>query len=339
MTFSNELLLSLQMQQSLKDRELLKHIDSIVVLPKGHSTQVRAAISATSYIYENKNMAPPPSRNFKLIAFLKSNNVVKKDLMCTKECVGKSKCMILPFSTIEQCQCPATFDGELCGERSKTGYANDLNSMLKESITIPQLSDIFFKVKDIQEDMADGFGSINHALDDLSRTFKTVFQDFSGNMEKLILEQNLRIKYGETLRVIREAIFTSNQLFRPSEEDIRIGKHNNVQMMNHAKGLIMTNKMRSWVNALDRIFKGPSDELLGKIPPLLEATMSTRENTACTESYKKHIDLIAERFYLLQSETFLMYMQARNALNLETSWIAEEYKRQVESQVIWVTFF
>ena len=327
--FTIQLLLFLQVRQSLKDRGLLRHIETIVLLKKDHSTKVKAAISATSYINRNTFKEPPKDKydlnkltsymvtNFKLVVFLKSKKVVEKDLLCTKKCVGESKCILLPFSTIEQCQCPATFDGDLCDQRSNTSFANDLNSMLKESITIPQLSDVFFEVKDIQEDIADGFGSINNALNNLSKTFKTAFQEFSGNMEKLILEQNLLIKHGDTLSVIQKAIETSNQLFRPSEKDIRVGKYKEELMINHAKDLIMTNKMRTWVSDLDRIFKGPSGQIIGKIPPLLEATMDKGENTACTESYKKHIDLIAKRFYLLQSETFMMYIQARNALKLE----------------------
>ena len=340
-----------------------KHVESILVLPENHAIQIRATVSSSSYIKQKiiyyqkicgrkkreilekrtgaQFRAGPECETeinrYTVVVFFKSKKVVKKiegGSTCTKMCVGESKCRYLPFSTLQQCLCPANYDGELCDERSNTSFANDLNLMLKESITIPQLSDVFFKVQDIQEDIAEGFGSINNALNSLTKTFKSAFQEFSGNMKKLFKETQLLVKYGPELDNLRDAIIKSNDLFSPSDEDIKNGMYDEEQMLFLAKDLIIKLKVSKWVRMLDKMFKGQQNGLITKIPALLLSTMNKRESSACSNAYKRNIDTIAKRFYLLQSETFLMYIQARNVLKKETSWVVDKYKKQVESQVI-----
>ena len=310
----------------------------MALLPLHHPIQTRMAVTEVSYIRQKMELVKPNMAFLQLLVFFKSDKFVEKDSTCTKKCVGKSKCKTLPFSFLDYCQCPANFDGDLCDLRSSTSFSYDINSLLMEAITIPQLSDVFFKVKDIQEDVANGFGNIKSSLKSLGRTFQNAFHDFSGKIKRLFLKQSVRIKYESSLTDMQMAIDISSELFNPSKKDTRIGKYSEEQMINHAKDLIMSNKIKHWVKTLDNIFKGNNRvAILDSLPPLLELTMDTRRESACTEDYKQYIDLISKRFHVLQTEVYLMYAQASHALGRETSWIPEEYRKQVEDQVICVT--
>ena len=277
-----------------------------MILPPKHEIKMDVAVEEWQYLKQNLE-----GDVGKVVVFFKSERIVKKEGKCTKECNKASTCIVVPFSSMDQCQCTKNFDGDLCNEKSQTSFSNDMKLLLSSSINIPKVTDIFYKLEDARKDLAVGFGNIEMKLQLMSKAFETTFTQYKDEMKNAFHDNKLSV-YDNTIKEIESDSKKANHLFTLA------GQQKEIEKTKFATDLVRTLKIINWKSTMQQLFKGRWHVSKGEIKPLLILKMNTYKNEACSQSYKNKIDLTYGLFSLLQVDMFSTYSKAKNFLNEST---------------------
>ena len=292
-----------------------------MILPPKHEIKMDVAVEEWQYLKQNLE-----GDVGKVVVFFKSERIVKKEGKCTKECNKASTCIVVPFSSMDQCQCTKNFDGDLCNEKSQTSFSNDMKLLLSSSINIPKVTDIFYKLEDARKDLAVGFGNIEMKLQLMSKAFETTFTQYKDEMKNAFHDNKLSV-YDNTIKEIESDSKKANHLFTLT------GKQKEIEKTKFATDLVRTLKIINWKSTMQQLFKGRWHVSKGEIKPLLILKMNTYKNEACSQSYKNKIDLTYGLFSLLQVDMFSTYSKAKNFLNESTEDIPKMLTALQKDQV------
>ena len=303
----------------------------LLVVSKDVSVDIESGVQKEMYIHTKENIC---AKN--VFIFFKSSALVKDDNKCTKKCYGTSACKTLPFSTKEECQCPPGYDGDLCDKRSNTTFSSALDSLMSTTAKVPQLTDVFFQLKDVREEISNGFVEVGRALKRMTASFGRSINKLQKNMVKLFTEVNFNIKYSQIIQKIQRAITLSEPLFKVFKQ-----KYSNARRMKAAERLAyqLLNRLEgipAWKLTLRSMFNNKFRFQPTRLKPLMILVMNRQSAHACSKPYKNLVDETFSSFMMLQFQLNVMHVTAAYLLKKDLTdiqAIGEQYKQTVTEQV------
>ena len=276
---------------------------------------------------------------YKVIVLFKPKSLSNYDQSCGKshKCSGSSKCIKFPYSTEEQCQCPPGWDGTLCNERSNTSFSRTLDTLMTETAKVPALSDVYFELQDTREEMQNGFADVGKALIQMKNFIGKELGKLSTSMNKLFKISNFENRYRDDIKKMSTAIATSGKVFDMFNDkskysvDPRRAERNRKDALEKAE--YNRKNMPDWELWLDNMFYGKSRFEITTIEPLMLLVIDLYKENACKTKYKEHIDQIFRKFVLLQSDLLALHASSLFVLDMDTTDIAEKYKKTLADQV------
>ena len=260
----------------------------------------------------------------RVIIMLRSEEQVESTTKCTTTCYSKGGvCKRLPFSKISECQCKPHFDGDECREHSNNGLASTLDLLVSETLKVPTLVDIYFDVKDLQENINLGFSQINTALVELGTMLQTSYAKLSAELGQNFQWTNLKISYVDTIKDILHFVDEFNT--RSRDDNDKRGKE-------LAEHILQPGNIKRWLGDLNTLFVGSSFIVEDHLP-LMMLYINAHKDGACTTEYKNHIDNAYRQFVVLQQEAYLMWAEALNIMEEEPTEASDEYIKIMKEQV------
>lgn len=255
---------------------------------------------------------------------LKSTESANSEKSCkTNSCHGVSKCVQLPYSKITECQCVPQFDGERCQKNSPNSLASTLDLLVKATLKIPTLSDIYFNLKDLRQNLETGLTNIGNALNKLQGALETKFSKLNEDIGQNFEWTNLNINYAKTLQNLQHFI---------NEFQTRSLESNDKRSIDLAKHILAPGRIKRWLSNLDKLFKG-SNGILQHHKPLMIAYIDKYRTNACSNSYKTRIDNAYQQFSILQQQAYIMWAEALFILEKQTSIVSTLYYKRLNEQV------
>lgn len=256
---------------------------------------------------------------------LKSTESANARNFCKKNsCHGASKCVQLPYSKTTECQCVPQFDGDKCQKNSPNSLASTLDLLVKATLKIPTLSDIYFNVKDLIQNFEAGITNIGNALNKLQSALETKFSKLSEEIGQNFQWTNLNIHYAKTISDLRHFIH---------EFQTRSKDYNDQRGFDLAKYILAPGRIKQWLYNLDNLFKG-TQGIVRDNPPLMIAYMNRYSANACSKSYKTRIDNAYQQFSVLQQQAYIMWAEALFIMERKTHRVASLYFQRLNGQVI-----
>ena len=262
-----------------------------------------------------------------VIVFFRLKEFVEDDGKCKTKCQNKATCLQLPFSVKEECQCPGGYDGDFCESPSTTDFMNTLNKIFSATAQVPQLSDIYYSMEDVKEDIQNGFGAVNDSLTEMTKTLSTKLIQLSSDMQTLSKDTKFNALFTPTIRDafnhIRGIQPIFNEFLKNRQGDDAINK---------AKRVLLFEKIPSWEMNLDDLLSG------SRMTPYMVLLMDRNKENACSEDYKKVINSKIEEIFQLQSQLRVLHTTALHILgkDSQSNKIAEKYDNTVRKQVCWM---
>ena len=260
-----------------------------------------------------------------VVVMLKSTESANGKSFCkTNSCHGASKCVQLPYSKTTECQCVPKFDGDKCQKYSPNSLASTLDLLVKATLKIPTLTDIFFNVKDLRQNLEVGLTNIDNALNKLQSALETKFSKLSEEIGQNFQWTNLNVNYAKTIRKLRHFIH---------EFQTRSKDYNDERGVQLAKHILAPGRIKQWLYDLNNLFKG-SQSIVQDHPPLMIAYMNRYSSNACSKSYKTRIDNAYRQFSVLQQQAYVMWAEALFITERRTDIVASQYFKNLNEQVI-----
>ena len=271
-------------------------------------------------------------RELQIIVFFKLKAFVDDDGKCKKACKNKATCLQWPFSVKEECQCPEGYDGDFCESRSTTNFTSTLHTILSATAQVPQLTDIYFGMEDVKEDIQNGFGAVQQSLKKMTQIVSRKIDMLSIDMTNLFEQVKFGIKYTGAIRQIKNHIRSLKPIFN---EFLKNGQGE--EAINKAKRLLFTEKIPSWEYDLQDLLQGSSTP--SKVQPYMILVMNSHkkkvERDGCSDEYKELIDSTRANIMDLQKELFILHVTALRILGKDSraTTIGIKYKGLIKNQV------
>ena len=261
---------------------------------------------------------------------------------CTETCNGNGNCYIYPYTTKTGCRCKWGYSGEKC-ESSGTNLKliSAINSMLETTMKLPTFASIQHSIEDTQLQLKTSFENIQKSVAQLGERIDEQFKNLGEFMSKKFAWFSLLLKY-------REAIENLNYFHSISTEKISSLQQNISKSAVTSKGerskfakaedkqiatfLLSPTGIRKWMYQINFLIIGRRDSQFNAHESLLFMVMDKYKKRICLLDYKQAITRTYRQLMLLQLQGYMLWSNAYNIVNLDSSALSDRYTKVLKNQ-------
>ena len=263
---------------------------------------------------------------------------------CSDKCNGNGECYNYPYSNKMGCHCKATFSGNKCNESGiNLKLKSVLNSLLSHTMKLPTFASIQHMLEDTQMYLKTSSEDIKGAINKLEKRIEDNFRSMGEFMSKKFDWFHIQMKYKDAIENLnyfhsiskrkvtdfQEAQKTNfSDLFTDTDEE----RPSTSEDKDIAKFLLAPSGIQKWLYQINFLIVGRHDSDFNSHQPLLFMVMDKYKGLMCSEKYKTEMDRTFRQLMLLQLQGFMLWAEAFNSLNRDSSVIAKRYKAILKEQ-------
>ncbi|CAG2238752.1 LRP2 [Mytilus edulis] len=217
------------------------------------------------------------------------------------------------------------FKGNNCQHYSGVNLADNVNAMLAASARIPKLTTIYYELLDMQDSIGVSLNSMHHSL-------QAKLQEKYDNLNRKLTNEfqwtNLIVQYAHDIQQLTYYISRFKLLNSSSPSFV-------YESTVLATTILQSGNVPKWTFELNLLIVGRTDILI-KHKPLLEIISSRHIDIACSLDYKNALDNVWRQLFILQSQAFIIWAQAKEILKQSSNAVTSRYVLTVGNQQ---TFF
>ena len=332
--------------------ELEDQIQSFAILPGdrwilGHFKDdiKQVTLGVGDVITANVLVTRPPTS----AEFLVAVSFNQKDFppRCSKRCNGKGKCYVFPYSSQTGCNCMEGFSGDQC-DSSETSQKlrSVINMLLQNTMKLPTfaslqhtLDDVHLYLQTSAENLKDSILKLESKIDEKFKSFGEFMSDkfdwFSVLLKYKDAIENLNYFHSiSSMKVSDVSLFksanVSNATNTATQSDTK--QFSLLEEKEIAKYLLNPVGIQKWLYQLNFLIVGRTDSQFNSHQPLILMVMKKYKKRLCFQDYKDEITRAYRQLMLLQLRGYMLWSEAYDSVNRDSSVIAKRYNKLMEDQ-------
>ena len=257
-----------------------------------------------------------------------SDDEVKK---CSADCGSNGKCSYLPYSKQMTCYCSNEFYGDNCESNimKRTTKAAYSKILATTSLHIPTRTDLKAELEETERRLKSSVGTTDARIHMLTGQMGRMSSDLLGEINTRQQWQGLVTQYSEILQDIKyyHYVLVNDGSYGTGQDEFL-----KMELESFARQLINPDKMEKYLQMVNYLFVGRDGIPLVNHRPLIFEEMERYKADICSESYKQILDHAYELLVSLQMQGYLVWLDAHDLLNLDSSHISNDYENLVIKQ-------
>ena len=332
--------------------ELKGQIQSFAILPGdrwilGHfKDDIKQVTLGVDDVSTSNVLVSRPSKSAEFLVAVSFN---QKDFppRCSNRCNGKGKCFVFPYSSQTGCNCMEGLSGDHCdsSETSQKLRAN-INILLQNTMKLPTFASLQHTLDDVQlylqtsaENLKDSIIKLESKIDEKFKSFGEFMSDkfdwFSVLLKYKDAIENLNYFHSiSSMKVDDVSLFKSDHITNATNAAAQ-SNTNHFSLLEEkeiAKYLLNPVGIQKWLYQLNFLIVGRRDSQFNSHQPLILMVMNKYKNRLCFRDYKDEVTRTYRQLMLLQLRGHLLWSEAYDSVNRDSSVIAKRYNKLIEDQ-------
>ena len=264
---------------------------------------------------------------------------------CSNRCNGKGDCFVFPYSSQTGCNCMKGLSGDQCdsSETSQKLRAN-INILLQNTMKLPTFASLQHTLDDVQlylqtsaENLKDSIMKLESKIDEKFKSFGEFMSDkfdwFSVLLKYKDAIENLNYFHSiSSMKVDHVSLFkfdtnATNTAALSDTEHFSL-----LEEKEMAKYLLNPVGIQKWLYQLNFLIVGRRDSQFNSHQPLIFMVMNKYKNRLCFRDYKDEVTRTYRQLMLLQLRGYILWSEAYDSVNRDSSVIAKRYNKFIEDQ-------
>ena len=281
---------------------------------------------------------PIPTKGF-IVAV--SFNAGKYPPTCSNQCNGQGECYVYPYSTRTGCKCKLGHYGDTCNSTEiKLKLKSVINSLLQHTMKLPTFASIQQSIGATQLYLKASTHNIQDSIVKLGNKIERSIKNLGEFMSNKLDWFSLLLKYKDAIDNLNYFHSLSNEGFIRTLQNVSTNQTGNavkdrlsdMEQRDIALYLLTPTGIHKWLYQLNFLIVGRQDSQLNSHKPLLLIVMEKYKDRICNPDYKNEITRTFRQLMLLQLQGYVLWSNAYDAVNRDSSAVADRYKHVLASQ-------
>ena len=266
---------------------------------------------------------------------------------CSKTCNLKGTCYLLPYSMQFGCTCNSGYSGEGCqSSDTNLNLKSSINSLLQNTMQLPTFASIQHSIEDTRLYLKSSTENIQESISKLGKKIEENIKTLGEFMSNKFDWFHLLLKYKNSIENLHYFHDISNE---KSDNPVCLSKKKNTNASKRSRNsckdrfsffqekdiaayLLSPTGIQKWLYQLNFLIVGRRDSELNSHKPLILMVMEKYKYKLCSTQYKNEITKTYRQLMLLQLQGFMLWSNAYNTVNRESSVIADRYATVLKDQ-------
>ena len=263
---------------------------------------------------------------------------------CSEDiCRNNGECFVFPYSTKMGCKCTKGFTGNTCETREENLKLKlVVNFLVHNTMKLPTFASIQHAIEDTQLYLKTSSENIQESIKKLGAMIDMQFKNMGEFMSRKFDWFEVLMKYKDSIDNLyyfhdisskKINYFQRNSAANISQLTTKDkGRFSMLEEKDIAKYLLSPVGIQKWLYHINFLIVGRNDSEFNSHKPLIFMAMDKYKDRFCFADYKERVSRSYRQLMLLQLRGFMLWSNAYNSDNRDSSAIVSRYSQVLHDQ-------